>query len=165
MGNKFMIYQLRAYMVDKTCNLVINPAKHDRTVSKLIQWRLQFSVTKYINLFDFWFGWDASVQGYSAWPWQRRLRAPTASWCGGPSPKKKINIIRVDPKIHVSDIKLIRTDTTLDLSREAEKGMLCRITLSLVLLVECPYVATGFWNIFVELYKHNDCLISHVEII
>jgi hypothetical protein len=27
--------------------------------------------------------------------------------------------------IHISDIKLIRTDTTLDLSQKAEKGMLC----------------------------------------
>ena len=26
---------------------------------------------------------------------------------------------------HISDIKLIRTDTTLDLSQKAEKGMLC----------------------------------------
>ncbi|KAJ0075298.1 hypothetical protein Patl1_34138 [Pistacia atlantica] len=26
---------------------------------------------------------------------------------------------------HVSDIRLIRTDTTLDLSQKAEKGMLC----------------------------------------
>nr|GMC78563.1 vacuolar ATP synthase catalytic subunit-related / V-ATPase-related / vacuolar proton pump-like protein [Ipomoea batatas]GMC87814.1 vacuolar ATP synthase catalytic subunit-related / V-ATPase-related / vacuolar proton pump-like protein [Ipomoea batatas] len=26
---------------------------------------------------------------------------------------------------HVSDIKLIRTDTTLDLSQKAEKGMQC----------------------------------------
>ena len=26
---------------------------------------------------------------------------------------------------HVSDIKLIRTDTTLDLSQKAEKGMIC----------------------------------------
>ncbi|KAJ0075292.1 hypothetical protein Patl1_34136 [Pistacia atlantica] len=28
---------------------------------------------------------------------------------------------------HVSDIKLIRTDTTLDLSQKAEKGMLCSV--------------------------------------
>ncbi|KAJ0008326.1 hypothetical protein Pint_29865 [Pistacia integerrima] len=28
---------------------------------------------------------------------------------------------------HVSDIKLIRTDTTLDLSQKAEKGMLCYV--------------------------------------
>ncbi|KAJ0008328.1 hypothetical protein Pint_29863 [Pistacia integerrima] len=28
---------------------------------------------------------------------------------------------------HVSDIKLIRTDTTLDLSQKAEKGMLCSL--------------------------------------
>jgi hypothetical protein len=27
--------------------------------------------------------------------------------------------------VHISDIKLIRTDTTLDLSQKAEKGMLC----------------------------------------
>ncbi|KAL4642814.1 hypothetical protein ACB092_02G047000 [Castanea dentata] len=26
---------------------------------------------------------------------------------------------------HISDIKLIRTDTTLDLSQKAEKGMTC----------------------------------------
>jgi len=26
---------------------------------------------------------------------------------------------------HISDIKLIRTDTTLDLSQKAEKGMSC----------------------------------------
>ncbi|KAJ0007166.1 hypothetical protein Pint_29871 [Pistacia integerrima] len=28
---------------------------------------------------------------------------------------------------HVPDIKLIRTDTTLDLSQKAEKGMLCSV--------------------------------------
>jgi len=28
---------------------------------------------------------------------------------------------------HISDIKLIRTDTTLDLSQKAEKGMICSI--------------------------------------
>uniref|UniRef100_A0A453M269 Uncharacterized protein n=1 Tax=Aegilops tauschii subsp. strangulata TaxID=200361 RepID=A0A453M269_AEGTS len=27
---------------------------------------------------------------------------------------------------HISDIKLIRTDTTLDLSQKAEKGMSCK---------------------------------------
>ena len=29
---------------------------------------------------------------------------------------------------HISDIKLIRTDTTLDLSQKAEKGMLCLVS-------------------------------------
>ena len=29
---------------------------------------------------------------------------------------------------HVSDIKLIRTDTTLDLSQKAEKGMYCQLS-------------------------------------
>ncbi|KAF7108334.1 hypothetical protein CFC21_108826 [Triticum aestivum] len=28
---------------------------------------------------------------------------------------------------HISDIKLIRTDTTLDLSQKAEKGMSCAV--------------------------------------
>ncbi|KAB2605589.1 hypothetical protein D8674_005306, partial [Pyrus ussuriensis x Pyrus communis] len=37
---------------------------------------------------------------------------------------KKINLISCEPLVHVSDIKLIRTDTTLDLSQKAEKGML-----------------------------------------
>ncbi|KAF7083668.1 hypothetical protein CFC21_087437 [Triticum aestivum] len=34
---------------------------------------------------------------------------------------------------HISDIKLIRTDTTLDLSQKAEKGMLCGDDLGLLL--------------------------------
>ncbi|KAI5566759.1 hypothetical protein BDE02_13G042900 [Populus trichocarpa] len=40
----------------------------------------------------------------------------------GPHPRK-INLISCGPLAHVSDIKLIRTDTTLDLSQKAEKGM------------------------------------------
>jgi hypothetical protein len=40
------------------------------------------------------------------------------------SPPRKINLISCGPLGHVSDIKLIRTDTTLDLSQKAEKGML-----------------------------------------
>ncbi|RZB99805.1 hypothetical protein D0Y65_022278, partial [Glycine soja] len=38
-----------------------------------------------------------------------------------PSPQK-INLISCEPMVHISDIKLIRTDTTLDLSQKAEKG-------------------------------------------
>ncbi|KAG4190289.1 hypothetical protein ERO13_A07G022217v2, partial [Gossypium hirsutum] len=38
---------------------------------------------------------------------------------------QKINLISCGPMAHVSDIKLIRTDTTLDLSQKAEKGMRC----------------------------------------
>jgi hypothetical protein len=34
---------------------------------------------------------------------------------------------------HISDIKLIRTDTTLDLSQKAEKGMSFIVLMSLVL--------------------------------
>jgi len=32
-----------------------------------------------------------------------------------------------EPMVHVSDIKLIRTDTTLDLNQKAEKGMICNM--------------------------------------
>ncbi|KAK8502016.1 hypothetical protein V6N12_003365, partial [Hibiscus sabdariffa] len=39
----------------------------------------------------------------------------------GLSPQK-INLISCEPMTHVSDIKLIRTDTTLDLSQKAEKA-------------------------------------------
>ena len=42
----------------------------------------------------------------------RHLRIPAASYCSG-------------SLTHVSDIKLIRTDTTLDVSQKAEKGMIC----------------------------------------
>ena len=41
------------------------------------------------------------------------------------SPPQEINLISCEPMAHISDIKLIRTDTTLDLSQKAEKGMLC----------------------------------------
>ncbi|GLJ52329.1 hypothetical protein SUGI_1113000 [Cryptomeria japonica] len=39
-------------------------------------------------------------------------------------PPEEINLISCGSLNHVSDIKLIRTDTTLDLSRKAEKGKL-----------------------------------------
>ena len=39
---------------------------------------------------------------------------------------------------HVSDIKLIRTDTTLDLSQNAEKGMSCLVHMPLVLYPPQP---------------------------
>ena len=54
----------------------------------------------------------------------RRSRTPIASYCDGPFSPKKINLISCGTMSHVSDIKLIRTDTTLDLSQKAEKGML-----------------------------------------
>ncbi|KAL4642423.1 hypothetical protein ACB092_02G016900 [Castanea dentata] len=38
----------------------------------------------------------------------------------GSSPQE-INLISCGPMTHISDIKLIRTDTTLDLSQKAEK--------------------------------------------
>ncbi|RAL48155.1 hypothetical protein DM860_005579 [Cuscuta australis] len=41
----------------------------------------------------------------------------------GRSPKK-IELISSGPIAHISDIKLIRTDTTLDLSQKAEKGII-----------------------------------------
>ena len=46
-------------------------------------------------------------------------------------PPQEINLISCDPMGHISDIKLIRTDTTLDLSQKAEKGMSCLESLFL----------------------------------
>ena len=40
---------------------------------------------------------------------------------------KKFNLISCELMIHVSDIKLIKTDTTLDLSQKAEKDMSCYV--------------------------------------
>ncbi|KAH6556988.1 hypothetical protein KP509_1Z144300 [Ceratopteris richardii] len=46
---------------------------------------------------------------------------------------------------HVSDIKLIRTDTTLDLSQKAEKGMRCSFASShnLLSFYFYPYLYLG----------------------
>ena len=56
----------------------------------------------------------------------------------GPPPKN-INLISCGTMSHVSDIKLIRTDTTLDLSQKAEKGMLC-------VVVSTPFYAMSFYS-------------------
>ncbi|KAJ6675901.1 VACUOLAR ATP SYNTHASE CATALYTIC SUBUNIT-RELATED / V-ATPASE-RELATED / VACUOLAR PROTON PUMP-RELATED [Salix viminalis] len=54
----------------------------------------------------------------------------------------KINLISCGPMAHVSDIKLIRTDTTLDLSQKAEKGMSWNEPLALILYgcLSCIFV-------------------------
>jgi len=36
-----------------------------------------------------------------------------------------LNLILCEPLAHISVIKLKRTDTTLDFSQKAEKGMIC----------------------------------------
>jgi len=51
------------------------------------------------------------------------LEEQVASYFDGPLPQK-INLISCALIVHISDIKLIRTDTTLDLSQKAEKDML-----------------------------------------
>ena len=47
---------------------------------------------------------------------------------------------------HISDIKLIRTDTTLDLRQKAEKGMFCNA-------FSTPFYAMSF-------YSHTSCLVE-----
>ncbi|GLJ20548.1 hypothetical protein SUGI_0373830, partial [Cryptomeria japonica] len=53
---------------------------------------------------------------------KRRMKALVASYRMR-LPPEEINLISCGSLNHVSDIKLIRTDTTLDLSQKAEKGM------------------------------------------
>ena len=54
-------------------------------------------------------------------------------------PLKKIHLISCGSMNHVSDIKLIRTDTTLDLSQKAEKGMLLSFPLVPFLLLSSSF--------------------------
>jgi len=54
------------------------------------------------------------------------LENQVASYFDGPLPWK-INLISCELIVHISDIKLIRTDTTLDLSQKAEKGMIWKL--------------------------------------
>jgi hypothetical protein len=58
-------------------------------------------------------------QGDAQRPQQQAIVTGLSPW--------KIRLISSGPMAHVSDIKLIRTDTTLDLSQKAEKGMLIHL--------------------------------------
>ncbi|KFK34920.1 hypothetical protein AALP_AA5G210700 [Arabis alpina] len=46
---------------------------------------------------------------------------------------------------HISDIKLIRTDTTLDLSQKAEKGMNFELCLAFIIYYQASSSLSGFW--------------------
>ncbi|RYQ96956.1 hypothetical protein Ahy_B08g092899 [Arachis hypogaea] len=59
------------------------------------------------------------LQQCKAWATHERTSSKLLWW---PLPPQKINLISCEPMAHISDIKLIRTDTTLDLSQKAEKG-------------------------------------------
>lgn len=58
---------------------------------------------------------------------------------------------------HVSDIKLIRTDTTLDLSQKAEKGMIFIVAQRDFYICRVLYVfgTRTMWDIFVAPEKKN----------
>jgi hypothetical protein len=64
------------------------------------------------------------------------------------SPPQEINLISCGPMAHISDIKLIRTDTTLDLSQKAEKGMNCtKLDFSFYNLSNhCSSLAYSMWD-------------------
>jgi len=61
------------------------------------------------------------------------MRNPIASYWDDTSLSQKSNLISCDPLSHISDIKLIRTNTTFDLSQKAEKGMSFKIDWLLLL--------------------------------
>ncbi|KAL4189087.1 hypothetical protein AMTRI_Chr08g163750 [Amborella trichopoda] len=56
---------------------------------------------------------------------------------------------------HVSDIKLIRTDTTLDLRQKAEKGTLCN---GFVVYFYSPYVPSTSQTVDVGLKLYTNAL-------
>ena len=60
---------------------------------------------------------------------------------------KEIRLISCGLIGHVSDIKLIRTDTTLDLSQKAEKGMNFFLPPALLLIGRTPK-CLSMWDIY-----------------
>ncbi|KEH40964.1 vacuolar ATP synthase catalytic subunit [Medicago truncatula] len=72
------------------------------------------------------------------------------------SPPQKSNLISCEPLVHISDIKLIRTDTTLDLSQKAEKvqGLsTSRNLISETLLAESPFKVRAAM-LFMDIIDH-----------
>ncbi|TYG49267.1 hypothetical protein ES288_D10G081100v1 [Gossypium darwinii] len=70
------------------------------------------------------------IRNYSPMVWTKpqcktktTLENPNSKLLLMSSTPKNIDLISCGSLIHISDIKLIRTDTTLDLSQKAEKGM------------------------------------------
>nr|GMC78565.1 probable plastid-lipid-associated protein 4, chloroplastic [Ipomoea batatas] len=73
------------------------------------------------------------AQNLESWPTFNQARAIVQNQGDAQKPRqqatlmglspKKIELISCEPMAHVSDIKLIRTDTTLDLSQKAEKDL------------------------------------------
>ena len=71
------------------------------------------------------YGYGVHGHGCSAMPWPCCTATVQAQlMAGAPA---KIRLISWGTMSPISDIKLIRTDTTLDLSQKAEKGMSVQI--------------------------------------
>ena len=77
------------------------------------------------------------------------------------SSPQEINLISCGPLAHISDIKLIRTDTTLDLSQKAEKGMLipsARFSFYIAYFL-CFLLASPMW-VLDHCTKHSFSLLA-----
>ncbi|CAL8991125.1 unnamed protein product, partial [Prunus brigantina] len=75
-----------------------------------------------------------------------------------------INLISCGPLAHVSDIKLIRTDTTLDLSQKAEKGMPTNVLCCSFYthLLSPPFLKWSMWDCGHSLLKYFCRIHSHL---
>ncbi|KXG23826.1 hypothetical protein SORBI_3008G145700, partial [Sorghum bicolor] len=60
------------------------------------------------------------------------------------SSPQKISLYQSEHIVHVPDIKLIRTDTTLDLSQKAEKSMTCHVSDMVLILRPVSTVETDY---------------------
>ena len=102
--------------------------------------RISLSCFHFLNIWNPWIGaYGCACQSCSAML-RRRTQVQAAS-CRLSRHHKKIRLISWGSMSLVSDIKLIRTDTTLDLSQKAEKGMLLpSISLALVPRLRLPSV-------------------------
>lgn len=86
--------------------------------------------------------------GCSVMP-KRRASNPSSKLLWWATLPQKINLISCGPIAHVSDIiKLIRTDTTLDLREKAEKGMNfnCSGLVILYSFPQCCFLFPSMWD-------------------
>jgi hypothetical protein len=65
---------------------------------------------------------------------------------------------------HISDIKLIRTDTTLDLSQKAEKGMLWIDNLGLLLYLSAAPLRCASEVVLNQQESSETCLCASLSI-
>ncbi|KAK3001368.1 hypothetical protein RJ639_022230, partial [Escallonia herrerae] len=77
---------------------------------------------------------------------------------------QKINLISCEPLAHISYIKLIRTDTTLDLSQKAEKDTTLDLSQKAEKGMLCTVFSFPFYTVSLGLPPLPQCgIIEHIQ--